>query len=647
MEDLELLKQALEQADFGVVISALDSSLLYLNLSARRLLGVGADVPASSLNALSFRSQAAGQVVWETLVPEVVKGHRKTWTTVLRRLDGVEVPVEQTIFPLTSADGRPVLCGIIRDLQSQLNREAGLAHALQESEAASLAKSEFLTSMSHELRTPLNAILGFSQVLRQQTFGAVNAKQKRYLDNILSSGQHLLKLINEVLDLSRVESGHLDLDLEAVDLRCLAQQSLELLRPLAEEKGLKLEFESAPEPVQAYCDAMRLRQASLNLIGNAIKFTPKGGSIRVRSYLQDDCACLSVQDSGVGIETADLERIFGVFERARNGYSRTQEGTGLGLALTRKILRAQGGEVTVESESGQGSLFRLSLPIYRGQIGSPEPAPGANTYVNDAQRLRVLEQTGLLDSLPEEAYDRFVRLAADLLEAPTAALTLVDRDRQFFKSALGLGEPVASARETALCYSFCQHVVNQREPLSVQDAREDERVQHSPAVAELNVIAYLGVPLSVSGEVVGALCVIDSKPRQWDPRQLRVLNDLAAALNSELALRWQTLRARASEARLELLVKSAPLKFWTLSRRPGAQPRCLDDHAWGPSAEWLEAALIARQPHLELGETYQWDRLDRDRWILERGQPLNSDEFVGCWVDLSQLLHGQGRALHA
>lgn len=639
MDGKVFLRQVLDQAEFGVVISDLDSNLLYLNATARRLLGVGSEVDPRELTATQFRSKSAGQLVWDTLVPEVVKGYRKRWTTVLRRMDGADVPVEQTIFPLTDENGEQVVCGIIRDVQPDLAREAELARALHEAEAASLAKSEFLATMSHELRTPMNAILGFSQVLRQQSFGPLNPKQERYVDNILGSGQHLLRLINEVLDLSRVESGHLDLILESVDVNALVQESLELMRQMAEQKGLRLHYcpdESLPT---AYCDRGRLRQAAFNLLGNAVKFTPEGGEIRVEVYAEQDFLCLAVHDSGIGIEPKDLERIFGAFERVNSSYSRQQEGSGLGLALTRKILRAQGGDVTASSQPGQGSQFVLRLPVYRGQSAVQVPVRSPSGYVNDAQRLRTLERTGLLDSLPEEAYDRIVRLAADLIGVPTALVSLVDRNRQFFKSAVGLGEPLATERETNLSYSFCQHVVNQRAPLTIEDAREHELVKDSPAITDFNVLAYMGVPLSVSGEVIGALCVLDTAPRQWAPQHLRILNDLAAALNTELALRWQTLRARAGEARWNLLIKSAPFKFWTLSRSPGARPRCLDEQPWQPSEAWLEAALVARRRHLELGQTYQWDRLDEDRWILERGQPLNDEEFVGCWVDLSLLLH--------
>ncbi|MBN9417969.1 MAG: GAF domain-containing protein [Candidatus Eremiobacteraeota bacterium] len=631
------LGQILEHTEFGVVLADLHSNVVYMNATARQLLGVPKQLDLGQIRADQFRSQAAGQMVWETVVPEVLRGQRKRWTTVLRSLDGRDVPVEQSIFPLLGEDGDDYICGIIRDIEPDLTREAELARALHEAEAASLAKSEFLASMSHELRTPMNAILGFSQVLRQQSFGPVNPKQERYLDNILRSGHHLLQLINEVLDLSRVESGHLEISLEPVDVQALARECLDLIRQLAEQKGQSLCFEGDDGLCEGYCDRGRMRQAALNLLGNAIKFTPEGGALEVRVSQQTDFVCLSVRDSGIGIDPKDVDRIFGAFERVNNGYSRQQEGSGLGLALTRRILRAQGGEVTVESEPGKGSTFTLRVPTYRGQI-QVEPVR-TTTYVHDAVRLRTLEQTGLLDSLPEEAYDRFVRLAADLIGAPTALVSLVDRNRQFIKSAVGLGEPIATDRETPLSHSFCQHVVNQRAPLQVDDARQHQLVKDNPAIADYNVIAYLGVPLSVSGEVIGALCVIDSAPRSWDPQHLRILSDLAAALNTELALRWQTLRSRAGEARWNLLVKSAPMKFWTLSRRPGAEPCCLDEQPWEPSHAWRESALVTRQRYIETGQTYQWDQLDDDRWILERGQPLNSEEYVGCWVDLTTLLN--------
>jgi len=341
------LGQILEHTEFGVVLADLHSNVVYMNATARQLLGVPKQLDLGQIRADQFRSQAAGQMVWETVVPEVLRGQRKRWTTVLRSLDGRDVPVEQSIFPLLGEDGDDYICGIIRDIEPDLTREAELARALHEAEAASLAKSEFLASMSHELRTPMNAILGFSQVLRQQSFGPVNPKQERYLDNILRSGHHLLQLINEVLDLSRVESGHLEISLEPVDVQALARECLDLIRQLAEQKGQSLCFEGDDGLCEGYCDRGRMRQAALNLLGNAIKFTPEGGALEVRVSQQTDFVCLSVRDSGIGIDPKDVDRIFGAFERVNNGYSRQQEGSGLGLALTRRILRAQGGEVTV------------------------------------------------------------------------------------------------------------------------------------------------------------------------------------------------------------------------------------------------------------------------------------------------------------
>src|SRR5579862_4750020 len=231
-----------------------------------------------------------------------------------------------------------------------------------ELETASRHKSEFLANMSHELRTPLNAIIGFSQVLQQRLVGEINEKQDEYLDDILSSGHHLLSLINDVLDLSRVEAGQTELAVAPFSLREALERGVVMLREKAMKGGVGLSLELAPELDVIQGDERRLRQVVFNLLSNAVKFTPPGGSVVVATALGNGEAEVSVTDTGPGIAPEDQERIFEEFQQTELG-AQQREGTGLGLALSKQLVELHGGRIWVESEPGHGSRFVFTLPI--------------------------------------------------------------------------------------------------------------------------------------------------------------------------------------------------------------------------------------------------------------------------------------------
>jgi signal transduction histidine kinase len=231
-----------------------------------------------------------------------------------------------------------------------------------ELETASRHKSEFLASMSHELRTPLNAIIGFSQVLQQRMFGEVNAKQAEYLEDILSSGNHLLSLINDVLDLSKVEAGQVELEVSRFSLREALEQGVVMVRERATEGGVHVSLELAPDVDVVRGDERRVRQVVFNLLSNAVKFTPEGGSIVVATARVDREVRISVTDSGPGVAPEDHERIFAEFQQTDVGLKQ-HEGTGLGLALSKRLVELHGGRIWVESEPGHGSSFFIALPI--------------------------------------------------------------------------------------------------------------------------------------------------------------------------------------------------------------------------------------------------------------------------------------------
>ncbi|HEY7731186.1 MAG TPA: HAMP domain-containing sensor histidine kinase [Gaiellaceae bacterium] len=244
-------------------------------------------------------------------------------------------------------------------------------------EAASLHKSEFLASMSHELRTPLNAILGFSQVLREQMFGEINAKQAEYLEDILASGNHLLSLINDVLDLSKVEAGQVELEVAPFSLRDALERGVVTVRERAAQDGVRVTLATDGPVDQVEGDERRIRQVIFNLLSNAVKFTPAGGEVDVSAAQVNGEVRVAVTDTGPGLAPEDHERIFEEFQQTELGVEQ-REGTGLGLALSKRLVELHGGRIWVDSELGKGSTFVFTLPAtsaatHRASIPSERP----------------------------------------------------------------------------------------------------------------------------------------------------------------------------------------------------------------------------------------------------------------------------------
>jgi signal transduction histidine kinase len=242
-----------------------------------------------------------------------------------------------------------------------------------ELEAASQHKSEFLANMSHELRTPLNAIIGFSEVLSEGMFGDINAKQTEYLRDILESGRHLLSLINDILDLSKIEAGRMELELAVFDLPQALEDALILVRERATRRAIALHKAVDPQLGAIRADERKVKQVVLNLLSNALKFTPEGGRIEVRAVPTDGAVEVSVEDTGIGIAPEDQEAVFEEFRQVGLA-DKKAEGTGLGLALCRKFVELHGGRIWVKSQVGVGSTFTFTLPLRRGEaIGKEAP----------------------------------------------------------------------------------------------------------------------------------------------------------------------------------------------------------------------------------------------------------------------------------
>jgi signal transduction histidine kinase len=217
--------------------------------------------------------------------------------------------------------------------------------------------------MSHELRTPLNAIIGFSEVLLEKMFGEVNEKQLDYLKDIHSSGKHLLSLINDILDLSKIEAGRMELDVADFDLRSALENAITLVRERAQRHGISLSLEVDPSLGNFRGDERKFKQILLNLLSNAVKFTPEGGKVGVAARPGANAVEFSVTDTGVGIAAADQELVFEEFKQVGTDYTRKAEGTGLGLALTKRFVELHGGKIWLASEPGKGSTFTFSIPL--------------------------------------------------------------------------------------------------------------------------------------------------------------------------------------------------------------------------------------------------------------------------------------------
>jgi two-component system sensor histidine kinase/response regulator len=241
---------------------------------------------------------------------------------------------------------------------------ASTRRELERADAANKAKSRFLANMSHELRTPLNAIIGFSELLEDGVSGPLDARQSEFVGYIHTSARHLLSLITDLLDLSKVEAGRLDLNIESVCLPAIAHAANDVLAPMADKRGVAMSLALPADLPNFSADPLRLKQIIYNLLSNAIKFTPPNGEVWLSARVVDPELEFAVRDTGSGIRTEDLPRLFVEFEQL--GVRRNQDlagGTGLGLALTKRLVELHGGSITVESEWGRGSTFTVRLPL--------------------------------------------------------------------------------------------------------------------------------------------------------------------------------------------------------------------------------------------------------------------------------------------
>ncbi len=345
----------------------------YMSPSITHLLGYSVE-EAMALPMEAVYTPASFETAMKTLSEELAienmeqkdLSRSRTLELELNRKDGSIIPVEIKFSFMREPDGRPIaILAIARDTTERKQAEQDLQEKNRELEAASQAKSEFLASMSHELRTPLNVVIGFSELMLDGVPGKINDEQRQCLSDILSSGQHLLNLINDVLDLSKVEARRMELRLENLNLADVIDDVVQTVKPMLDENRHKMRMSIVEELPQVRADRSKLRQILLNLLSNAIKFTPPGGKLAIEVSREGDWCQVNVVDNGIGIKKEDRERIFEAFIQADTLPDRKKEGTGLGLALTKQFVEIMGGRIWVGSEYGKGSKFTFALPLAR------------------------------------------------------------------------------------------------------------------------------------------------------------------------------------------------------------------------------------------------------------------------------------------
>ena len=367
--------------------------------------------------------------------------------------EGKEIYCEMKAVAVYDGDGNYAGGRAVhRDITERKRMEQELVEDGRKLEQASQAKSEFLASMSHELRTPLNAVIGFSEIMLDGVAGEISDEQRDYLTDILESGEHLLKLINDVLDLSKVEAGKMELRVESLNLADIVTETSQTVSTLLDDKKLELRVNLQEGLPSVSADRTRLKQVFLNLLSNAIKFTPSGGEIAIEGSSKDEWCYVSVVDNGIGISKEDQERIFQPFVQGKTPPEQAKEGTGLGLTLSREFIEACGGRIWVESEYGKGSRFTFTLPLTKEseshqEIQRKKPAevihrlrkiplkPGQKTIlvVDDDRKSRTLMEAWLREEgyavVQASSGDEGIRQAKELMPAAIILdLLMPDKD---------------------------------------------------------------------------------------------------------------------------------------------------------------------------------------------------------------------------
>ncbi|KKG16894.1 hypothetical protein EO98_02990 [Methanosarcina sp. 2.H.T.1A.6] len=360
-EDLQIKNTAIESSISAIAFADLNGNLTYVNPSFMKLWGYGnkKELLGKNSKCLWEKDDKTAEVFWRTFSEEKLEGD-----LVAKKKNNSFFHVHLSANLLLDKNGREIgIMGSFVDITQRKKTEAALNEAKLNAEAANRSKSEFLATVSHELRTPLNAVIGFSDLLLSQVFGPLNEKQLKHVNNISKSGKHLLRLINDILDLSKVEAGMTELNLENLSLQEVVEEIKTMLIPRSAQKNIRIMCQISPKTPTLRADKTRLKQILYNLVGNSLKFAPKESTINISSRFSEDKVLISVADFGPGIPEAAHQSIFQSFVQLEKFESREQEGAGLGLALVKRFVEMHGGKVWVESEVGKGSIFTFTMPI--------------------------------------------------------------------------------------------------------------------------------------------------------------------------------------------------------------------------------------------------------------------------------------------
>ncbi|MDA5195059.1 ATP-binding protein [Govanella unica] len=298
---------------------------------------------------------------------------------------GQEIPIQMGVTVMAShVDGKPRMVCMFRDVSEQQKRERELRHAKDEAEIANASKSQFLANMSHELRTPLNAVIGFSSMLKDEIKGPLTSTYKSYATDIHDSAQHLLAIINDILDLSKLEAGKMDIFDEDVTIEEVVHSTIRLVKTRADERQIKLEIDLPTDLPDILADQRMLKQVLINLLSNAVKFNVPGGRVCVSARLRlDGALAIAVADSGIGMDPDTIPRLLEPFSQADAAFNRTYAGTGLGLAITKSMVELHGGQLTVDSAVGEGTTITIILPPER-VAHDPASNPGGQSTTQNS-----------------------------------------------------------------------------------------------------------------------------------------------------------------------------------------------------------------------------------------------------------------------
>ena len=330
-----------------------------------------------NMNVFDFEVSLPEKFSWDDHVKQVQSKGHLLLEGLHRRKDGTTFPVEVNVSFIVLGT-KNYMFADVRDITERKTTEKLLLENLR-LEAADKAKSEFLSAMSHELRTPLNAVIGFSELLKMNTMGTLNEKQESYVDNIRYGGKHLLNIITDILDLSKIEAGKMELTIDKTSLSEVIDETINLMNEVASKKKVTFIKELDPQIVFIEADKQKLKQIFFNLLSNAVKFSKNGGgTVTISTNKEGDMARISVSDKGIGIKEEDIKRLFREFEQLDSGTGRKYGGTGLGLAISKKLVELHGGKIRVESEFGKWTSFIFSLPIIAREKNIYFNSPGAS-----------------------------------------------------------------------------------------------------------------------------------------------------------------------------------------------------------------------------------------------------------------------------